>query len=85
MRSPSRKGGRSINRGSGSSLLGRKIAETAAEYGIEIPSRPGAAGISRDTTGKEDTMLRAGEEVAMEDQQQRYERARAHVQTIKGL
>ncbi len=30
-------------------------------------------------------MFRAGEEVAMEDQQQRYERARARVQAIKGF
>ena len=56
---------RGIGRNSGSSLFGRKVAAIAAEHGVQ-PSPPprtasGLASMSRDTTGEEGTMLRAGE------------------------
>ena len=68
----------------------RKVAAIAAEYGNEAPPLPeavlGVAGvISRGTTRKEDTMLRAGEQSTKDQEQRRYERAHARVQAIKGF
>jgi hypothetical protein len=43
------------------------------------------AGISRDTTAKEDTMLRQGEVPAPDQQERRYEQAHARVQALKSF
>jgi hypothetical protein len=58
-----------------------------AEFGVETSPRavPGLASISKVTTGKEGTMLRAGEESTKDREQQLYERAHARVQAIKGF
>jgi hypothetical protein len=59
------------------------------EHGVEAPSLPKAApgivSISRGTTRKEGTMLRAGEGSTSDREQQLYERAHARVQAIKGF
>src|SRR3712207_2006606 len=90
MRSPTRKRGTTRHwPGLGVIALWAEGSGDVTEYGAEPPLPPKAAlrlvSISRDTTGKEGNMLRAGEESAKDQEQWLYERAHARVQAIKGF
>src|SRR5918998_3216553 len=70
-------------------LSRQKAAASVAEFGVEIPPPPWAAtelaGTSSDTTGREGTMLRPGEEYTKNREQRLHERAHARVQAIRGF
>src|SRR4028118_43941 len=70
-------------------LSRRKVAASAAEFGVETPPPPRAAtelaGTSRDRAGKEGTMLRAGEEYTEDREQRLHERTHARVQAIRAF